>query len=306
MYSKSPFPLFSTPNFALCLSKEACGHLRELELIGMPNCAFEVTAELPNYVVEIDYPYDARKKLYTDKRFMDLIQRKEILPLQSEQAILDFLLSKVGKPYVWGGNWSDGIPKMKELYPAYKSYFAGVDCSGLLYEATRGYTPRNTSQILDTTCDVKGAIKPLDVIVWKGHMIIALDSRRVIESREGSGVVISNLSQRLDSVKNYSIKRLMLPTVETRDALIETLFDRSYDVGLRDDCILDLESIADEVSLDALVNLAKESNPKDIYLHDQLAESIAMIWNRRDRRDALNVDSLPPNVKDTFESLISI
>ena len=69
----------------------------------------------------------------------------------------------------------------------------GIDCSGLLYEATNGFTPRNTSSLITFGESVKIAnlsanqimqeVEPLDIIVWKGHAIIILDKNRVIESR---------------------------------------------------------------------------------------------------------------------------
>lgn len=95
----------------------------------------------------------------------------------------------------------------------------GVDCSGLLYEATNGYTPRNTSSLVDFGVPVKIAgltsekiiskLRPLDIMVWKGHVIVVLDQTRTIESRldyhkqkesKYRGVVIRDLKQVLNEV----------------------------------------------------------------------------------------------------------
>ena len=69
----------------------------------------------------------------------------------------------------------------------------GVDCSGLLYEATGGFTPRNTSALVTVwksrpCCrsehrEIVGRLEPLDLIVWNGHVLIVLDRLRLIESR---------------------------------------------------------------------------------------------------------------------------
>jgi len=69
----------------------------------------------------------------------------------------------------------------------------GLDCSGLLYYATNGYTPRNTSSLLNYGKPVQIAglkvdeiiqkVAPLDIIVWVGHVIIILDKEHIIESR---------------------------------------------------------------------------------------------------------------------------
>jgi hypothetical protein len=73
----------------------------------------------------------------------------------------------------------------------------GLDCSGLLYQATDGYTPRNTSSLVDYGAGVSiagldeeriaGQLRPLDLIVWKGHVMIVFDRERIIESRLDCG-----------------------------------------------------------------------------------------------------------------------
>ena len=91
-----------------------------------------------------------------------------------------------------------------------------MDCSGLLYQATGGWTPRNTSQLVSygTGVVVEGkdareiaeSLKPLDLIVWGGHVIIVLDRNTAIESRlrcgrpANGGVVTTPLQQRLSEI----------------------------------------------------------------------------------------------------------
>lgn len=94
-----------------------------------------------------------------------------------------------------------------------------MDCSGLLYAATDGFTPRNTSAIVNfgTGLDIAGKtseeiihlLQPLDVIVWKGHMLIVLNQSEVIQSKLDygtgttgfqNGVKISSLKEILDEL----------------------------------------------------------------------------------------------------------
>jgi hypothetical protein len=92
----------------------------------------------------------------------------------------------------------------------------GLDCSGLLYEATNGVTPRNTSGLTNfgrgvpiaglSAGAIHSRLEPLDLIVWKGHVIIVLDRERTIESRLGpvpgvrDGVVVRPLGEVLAEV----------------------------------------------------------------------------------------------------------
>jgi hypothetical protein len=102
----------------------------------------------------------------------------------------------------------------------------GLDCSGLLYEATAGWTPRNTSALVAYGSSVRIAgldadgivqiVQPLDLIVWKGHVMIVLDRKRLIESRldckgTAGGVTIRNLSEAL---RRLLVSRLPLNEYE--------------------------------------------------------------------------------------------
>lgn len=104
-------------------------------------------------------------------------------------------------------------PSVQVLDPVLtqKWQLRGVDCSGLLYWATNGATPRNTSALVnfgtgvtiaDRSLDQMVAeLKPLDLIVWRGHTLIVLPGGRVIEStwkpENNGGVYISSLRSRL-------------------------------------------------------------------------------------------------------------
>ncbi|MBW1853760.1 MAG: peptidoglycan endopeptidase, partial [Deltaproteobacteria bacterium] len=93
-----------------------------------------------------------------------------------------------------------------------------------LYETTGGSTPRNTSSLITFGEPVKIAglsasqiiqtLKPLDIIVWMGHVIIVLDKERTIESRldydkehEGNqgGVRIRTLKEVVDETRKERV-----------------------------------------------------------------------------------------------------
>jgi hypothetical protein len=86
----------------------------------------------------------------------------------------------------------------------------GVDCSGLLYYASNGCTPRNTSALVHygqsvliegkTTQEILQHVEALDLIVWAGHVICVLDKETAIESKVGAGVVTTPLEERLEQV----------------------------------------------------------------------------------------------------------
>jgi hypothetical protein len=204
----------------------------ELEFIALPGTAFRLLAEIRNgattiYRVETgDYPTPVGLELYVDSRFIEL-RESEPLPrprrLPAVGSIIAALREAVGTPYVWGGNVRQGVPELVGLF--YRDIraesrdhliLAGLDCSGLLYHATGGYTPRNTSQLLSfgrgvaiagkTAEELARLLQPLDLIVWNGHVIIVLDGKTAIESRlkcgepGNGGVMTTPLLQRLAGI----------------------------------------------------------------------------------------------------------
>jgi L,D-peptidoglycan transpeptidase YkuD (ErfK/YbiS/YcfS/YnhG family) len=217
------------------LSIDACGHMRELEFVALPGTVFNIEGTLIKNGVTVcrvntaDYPYPSQNGYYIDSRFVrtldfepSLLHRK----LPERETIIASLIQAEGSRYVWGGNCVAGISRLLSLYPPApvilrdwelvdRWMLRGVDCSGLLYHATNGYTPRNTLSLVHygqpvgvdglSTEDIARKLKPLDLIVWNGHAIIVLDSMRVIESRPGcpgfkGGVVVTPLKERLTEI----------------------------------------------------------------------------------------------------------
>lgn len=192
------------------LKTDSCGQVRELEFIALPGTPFRILAEVRRgetiiYRVETEeYPVPVGTSLYVDSRFIEPHQtppspRPRQLP--SRETIISTMTAAVGTPYVWGGNVRQGVPELLQNYYRGKVSdqerkhltLAGLDCSGLLYEATGGWTPRNTSELVTWGSGVsvagKGAaqiaarLEPLDLILWNGHVIIVLDRETAIESK---------------------------------------------------------------------------------------------------------------------------
>lgn len=236
----APAPVLNDPDFKAVfggttgriLKTDRCGQVRELEYIAMPGSVFRILGKRRSgasliYQVETDeYPAPPNVRLFVDSRFLKLERtapapRTALLPPREQ--IVSALRASAGSPYVWGGNVSAGVPGP----PAWigedvvgagnmPRLLAGLDCSGLLYQATGGLTPRNTSQLTafgqgvaiagKPSAEIAALLQPLDLIVWNGHVIMVLDRQTAIESRlecgkpGNGGVVMSGLAQRLAAV----------------------------------------------------------------------------------------------------------
>jgi cell wall-associated NlpC family hydrolase len=219
--AKKATPVFNTPDFISLYKidskrseqlEDDCYHMKELEFIALPKTVFEVKEIIIKNGVNIlsvktdDYPYPSSGGYYIDTRYVKKTskipktRRRESL---SKKKIVKRMKSMLGYRYTWGGNYHDGLSMIPSDYFSddndvgktirNRLTFRGVDCSGLLYEATNAYTPRNTSGLVKFGEPVAIAgkhieeiisqVKPLDIIVWRGHVMIILDKKNVIESR---------------------------------------------------------------------------------------------------------------------------
>jgi len=239
--ARSYTPVLNTPAFSSVfggadrktLKTDRCGQVRELEFIALPDTVFKIIEELRDGAAIIyrvstdDYAAPARTSLYVDGRFVELRETKpppRTGRVPSRQAVVGSLKDAVGAPYVWGGNVQGGIGELIEIFyggqvpedAGKRLKLAGLDCSGLLYQATEGWTPRNTAQLVSygkpvsiagkTAAAILKVLEPLDLIAWNGHVIIVLDQETVIESRlecaaKGSGgVMMTGLQKRLSEI----------------------------------------------------------------------------------------------------------
>jgi len=199
--------------------------LKELEMIAFPNTTFSILRKIQDtFLVEVKMKeYLSSTPLYVDERFLNYTQdplKERIKELPSISTVLQTMKSFLGAPYLWGGNCK-GIPEMLLFYPPIAEIdsldkitqhtwsLEGMDCSGLLYFATNGVTPRNTSDLISYGSPVKieginrddWNLLPGDLVVWQGHVIIVLTGDSVIESLGGRGVIITPLTQRLEEIE---------------------------------------------------------------------------------------------------------
>ncbi|PIP69509.1 MAG: hypothetical protein COW90_10285, partial [Nitrospirae bacterium CG22_combo_CG10-13_8_21_14_all_44_11] len=167
-----PTPVLNTPDFqsvfggsdGRTLKLTPKNLIEEVEFVALPDTVFVIEQTIKKNSYEIlkvrteDYPYPTQSGYYIDSRFVEKRiekpqERRRKLP--DKNTIIKRLLSPelLGAIYVWGGNYSKGIPELLEFYKPSGALpedvlkrwtLKGVDCSGLLYEATSGYTPRNT------------------------------------------------------------------------------------------------------------------------------------------------------------------
>lgn len=215
------------------LKIDRCGQVREMEFVALSGTVFSIKSMMSDgkntiFRVETDeYPMPADSALYVDGRFVDILEVEppsRVRTLPSQAAVIAALKASVGTPYVWGGNIQGGVGALIGLFyggnvsvrDKDQLILAGLDCSGLLYQATGGWTPRNTSQLVTfgkavpvagkTLEEIAGRLEPLDLIVWNGHVIIVLDRETAIESRlecgkkGNGGVVTTSLRKRLAEI----------------------------------------------------------------------------------------------------------
>lgn len=229
-----PTPVLNKADFSLAFEKKEKQLLldptilfKELEMIALPGTIFTILSRGPNFILEVKTDeYSSPCPIFVDSRFGIISDHKEIAlikKLPQTELIIERLSHSAGLPYIWGGNYGKGIPEMIQYYPPSPHLlsvidpfwtFKGVDCSGLLYEATDGITPRNTSELLFfgegvtiaglNEVEIARVLRPLDLIVWKGHVVISLNHLEVIESNHAKGkVVIENtLSCMRELMKN--------------------------------------------------------------------------------------------------------
>jgi NlpC/P60 family len=204
------------------------GLIGEMEFIAFPGTVFNILEivefqdrGLKYYKVKTD-DYQYNGNFYIDSRFVNTYDEKpngRIIERPNQSDVVKFMKYLIGYPYMWGGNYADGIYSMLDYYQPKSEIdtrtrclwiLKGVDCSGLLYQSTGGYTPRNTSSLLNygepvniedkTLEEIIPLLKPLDLIVIKGHVVIVLDENTTIESSPDKGVHTNEIKHRLSKI----------------------------------------------------------------------------------------------------------
>jgi hypothetical protein len=222
--TKSAAPVLNSPDFesvfggadGISVKTDNQGLIREIEFVAFKNTVFEILDETDKggfkiYKVSTD-DYNYNSELYIDSRFVKVTSKKPNIKsrnLPPKKKILSFLNNAVGSKYIWGGNYISGISKILEYYPPAGEISAetkmlwslkGCDCSGLMYEATNGFTERNTSKLIYegepvlieglSAVEIADKLKPLDMIVWIGHVIYVYDEITAIQSALSKGGVV--------------------------------------------------------------------------------------------------------------------
>lgn len=216
--TRLPTPVFNTPisPFTIPFKRDEQGRFPSLEIILLPGTEVKIKSIHTHPIVSVEIPtYLSSAPLYLDERFLEEKPPAPPLSLPSPQEILATLASLEGIRYFWGGNWPEGIPEILHLYPDLEklshpdradALCQGVDCSGLFYYATNGLIPRNTTQMVHYGINIsyknlsleelQSHLKPLDWIVWRGHVVSLFSTDVIIESRIGKGVVFSSFKER--------------------------------------------------------------------------------------------------------------
>ncbi len=226
-----PTPLLNTPHFRSSfggsdgsrIPLDDQGLLKTIESVALPKTKLTILERMEEpHILRVsteEYPIE----VYVDERFVELVEEEpEERPrqLRSMPDLLEQLESLLGTPYIWGGNWPEGIPSLKEHYPpgallrdpiiVATWQLRGVDCSGLLYYVADGVTPRNTSALIaygqpvdienKSAAEIVGALNDLDLIVWRGHVVIILNETMAIESFVRKGVIATPLLGRIEEI----------------------------------------------------------------------------------------------------------
>lgn len=235
-----PTPVLNTPFFSLVFGgktgaeivKNERGFPFSFEWVAIPGTPLWIEQSETENVVRVSTPWYPEKPLFVDRRSLRLSPFPPPFPpsLPDRETILKRMIASLGSPYVWGGNWSSGIPHWLEYYPPRYPLdketktlwtFSGVDCSGLLYEATKGATPRNTSQLkqfgkllfssANSKEEILSGLQPLDMILCPGHVIFVENLTHTIESKFPFGVIRRELKKRLEEISplNFSMRRFL-------------------------------------------------------------------------------------------------
>lgn len=260
-----PTPVFLTSDiwsyFDTTLKKNKFWLVEPLEFVAPVGTVFDIISDRKDslwntvYQVSPDVRRYKSKNLFIDARFVQRQSSKpasRIIILPSKLQIIKNMSALVWTPYIWWWSRWYAIPQMLTRYPvgdisradrAYRQ-LAWVDCGGLLHTATQGYTPKSTKQLISygnpvsiawrTRDQIIDMIKPLDIIVWPGHVIIIASQTYTIEStidanlkKPGNqwGVVVRKLSTVLDEIL---ISRKKIPVDNIWDSKNSFVIRRRY------------------------------------------------------------------------------
>jgi hypothetical protein len=218
-------PILNVPHFKGAFGGETGDVVdlaKKIETCALKGTKFRILEKVDETIYRVATDAYRRAELYIDGNFLKLYTEIEPKERERREPPASLILKRLWElehkkiDYLWGSNCLEGIPEMLTFYPPSKILdeptkklwtLTGTDCSGLLYAVTDGFTPRNTSELttFESALAIEGLsldailaqIRPLDLIVWDGHVIIFLNAETTIESRKGKGVIFCEAQMRL-------------------------------------------------------------------------------------------------------------
>lgn len=219
--TKTYSPVFNIPNIYKFLSEidgevksDKKGLVPQISFVAPPGKEFEIIEEIEEsgYIILKVKPVDSEKIYYMDSRFTEQSDsEKNHSGKLSREEIIRNLKAMEGYPYEYGGSIANGVYKFESMYEITglkeKWKPKGLDCSGLIYQATNGLTPRTSTAITEfgegldiedkELDEIIEMVEPLDIIGYPGHVLIVIDKSKVMESSPKKGVRILQLETRL-------------------------------------------------------------------------------------------------------------
>ncbi len=263
--------LFRPDNFlnalinGLPLRKAFDNQLEKMQYPGVPFCVRPTDQEHPVEVVDCDYLRHARSKTLYALNVEQWSKLRECSFIRKSLArgelVLRRLRSYQGRRYLLGGSvgvdnpgmrnyiltlWNRSPNQRDQLFKRAKDSriskrelrsligCGGLDCSGLLSAATKGWYNGDTEHIVDlvnannarlldiskySPRELASRLKPLDIIVFMGHMMIALDRENLIQA-VGVGSNADDFARQLGTDPHVRYDRVSIdPTLPILRAL---------------------------------------------------------------------------------------
>ena len=210
--NEKPIPLYGVPDLEALYGTRPQKNDRDLlvgiEMVLLPGSKIQVLREVDkgelqvktahyNRVLQVKTAhYKVDRPLYVDARHVheDWAPRPFILP-SYEQALERLLAIPEGIRYIYGANFAAGLPHLLEHFPPQVELTSeekkdwtleGLDCSGLFFEICEGATVRNCAMLPEIGETLAAPqlkdLRPLDLLLSPGHVVIVESSTKVIES----------------------------------------------------------------------------------------------------------------------------
>jgi hypothetical protein len=206
--------------------KNEIGLLLGVAMILYPGSRVDVLRNSIDPLVEVKTPhYKFDIPLYVDCRYLTDKQIRNFSLPSFDKALENLSLIKEDTRYIWGGNHSEGIPRLLEDFPPKVELnqeekkdwiLQGLDCSGLFFQVCEGASPRNCSIMHQIGEEIVGAglheLRPLDLILTPDHVVVVESTSSVIEStKRFNGVRRSPLTKEFLELEIFKKHRIIRP-----------------------------------------------------------------------------------------------